>query len=700
MKKLQIISVSLGVLVVLGLPPAVMLTADNPSGPALTPMEQLLASRSTLEGFYKEWESRYVQAGGDRQVRFGLGNSTDLSSEIVQAHGMVKADLIGGSVEVEVEGLEGPADVWLLDNQPGPGRTALPEPGDRMIHLGRLEGGAVSRTTAVLGQEFFKDFELDWVVVSRAGQNPVESRVLLGTRSFFERLHTRTRQSQENVAAARTNLLRPDALLSWLTAPVAEANSSTILVSHGLVSQQVAKGGDLFFRGTFKGNSRTCGTCHPVDNNQTIEPAFIATLPANDPLFVAEPGHPNHVPGLERPALMRGFGLILENVDGGENPTVKFTMRGVPHSLSVATSVTSDGSNPNFLQRTGWSGDGAPPPGTIRMFSLGAVNQHFPKTLNRVNGVDFQFPTDAELDAMEAFMFSVGRLNELTLSAVLLNNAQAESGRQLFLAPANRCNGCHANAGANVASGINFNFNTGVERVPNPAQQVESFPLDGGFGGQGLNAPNFDCDGDNILDCFGNGQFNTTPVIEAADTGPFFHNDVSETIEDAVEFYTTSFFRNSPVGGAGINLTAQQIADIGAFLRVINSGFNLAISIQRNQAALQLENSSGFSESLTGGEDFDNVNGKRATVNALLSLANAEGVDVLEALGNIPTGPIHSDVRGLVNEAISLNNQAIASNASQTRKKLINSALSRFQSAKNLLGTGLNFVMGEGNLMF
>src|SRR5439155_8512230 len=54
------------------------------------------------------------------------------------------------------------------------------------------------------------------------------------------------------------------------------------------LSQLIAKGRDLFFNETFAGNGRTCGTCHPAENNFTIDPAFIATLPKDNPLFVAE----------------------------------------------------------------------------------------------------------------------------------------------------------------------------------------------------------------------------------------------------------------------------------------------------------------------------------------------------------------------------------------------------------------------------
>src|SRR4051812_15744212 len=56
----------------------------------------------------------------------------------------------------------------------------------------------------------------------------------------------------------------------------------------GVVTAQTCVGAELFFRGTFGGNGRTCATCHRVDNNLTIDPAFISTLPSTDPLFVAE----------------------------------------------------------------------------------------------------------------------------------------------------------------------------------------------------------------------------------------------------------------------------------------------------------------------------------------------------------------------------------------------------------------------------
>src|ERR1041385_842883 len=57
----------------------------------------------------------------------------------------------------------------------------------------------------------------------------------------------------------------------------------------GLVSQQICAGADIFFRETFNGNGRTCGTCHPAENNTTVDAPFTSNLNAtkpNDPLFV------------------------------------------------------------------------------------------------------------------------------------------------------------------------------------------------------------------------------------------------------------------------------------------------------------------------------------------------------------------------------------------------------------------------------
>jgi len=332
------------------------------------------------------------------------------------------------------------------------------------------------------------------------------------------------------------------------TTPPPPTDPQQILVEQGRL---------LFFNETFGGNGRTCGSCHREEANFSIDPAFIATLPPNDPLFVAE-FNPALRANFENPRLMREFGLILENLDGFDDLPNKFVMRGVPHTLGLRHSVASPQG-----PRTGWSGDGAPGDGSLRSFATGAVIQHFTKTLNRVAGVDFRLPTDAELDALEAFQLSLGRQQDLTLP-LPLKGVVAKRGQEIFLDDnLGKCNRCHQNAGANAGfgGGGNLNFDTGVENLPDqPARLTgEKVPRDDGFGRPG------------------DGTFNTPPLVEAADTGPFFHNNAIETIEGAVGFYDGESFNNSPAGRAvgGIELDGTQIVEIAAFLRVINALENI-----------------------------------------------------------------------------------------------------------------------------
>jgi cytochrome c553 len=335
----------------------------------------------------------------------------------------------------------------------------------------------------------------------------------------------------------------------------------------------VERGRQIFFNETFGGNGRTCGTCHREEANFSIDPAFIATLPPTDPLFVAE-----FVPALRRnfenPRLMREFGLILENLDGFDDLENRFTMRGVPHTLALRTSVTSPQG-----PRTGWSGDGAPGDGSLRSFATGAVIQHFTRRLDRVAGVDFRLPTDAELDALEAFQLSLGRGQDLALP-LPLKGTVARRGQEIFLDNAlGKCNRCHANAGATANFGAgnigNANFNTGVEDLPDqPARLTgEKVPRDDGLGTPG------------------DGTFNTPPLVEASDTGPFFHDNAIETIEGAVAFYNGAAFNNSVSGRAvgGITLDATQVVEVAAFLRAINALENVRASRANLESAKRLD---------------------------------------------------------------------------------------------------------------
>jgi hypothetical protein len=451
----------------------------------------------------------------------------------------------------------------------------------------------------------------------------------------------------------------------------------------GLVSLEVCVGAGLFFRETFDGNGRTCASCHRAERNFTIDPEFIASLPANDPLFVAEfnPALAN----LERPAQLRASSLILENVDGTEpgGPNVRFVLRSVPHNLSMGISILTPAGDPQPpMHRTGWSGDGAPGQGRLADFTNGAINQHFTRRLNRVPGVDFRVATEAEGQAVARFMIELGRKNEIDLPSTPFSDAGAEQGRQRFLAVG--CNGCHRNAGSNTGGdNENRNFNTGVELARNSA--LAQFPVDGGFGLVPANA-----DGS-----FGDRRFNSTPLIEAADTGPFFHTDttvsgapsnntsVAETIEEATAFYATPAFAQAT--GAALPLSAADITNIGRFLRSINAVFNIQIAIKRVLGARQLGNHFGGSQ--------------MAVQNRVLTLARVEINDALTVLGEAQGGTLSGQAQTLLQQARTFVNSALNSTNHGVRMQAMGDAFNRLDLADSNISANINFNMGSGNLM-
>ena len=112
----------------------------------------------------------------------------------------------------------------------------------------------------------------------------------------------------------------------------------------------VLRGETIFFTETFEGNGRTCGSCHRAEDNFAISPTFIATLPDDDPLFVAE-FDPELANDFENPALMRAHALIVENQDGFDDLANDFNMRGIPHTLALRASIASREGPAHWLGR-------------------------------------------------------------------------------------------------------------------------------------------------------------------------------------------------------------------------------------------------------------------------------------------------------------------------------------------------------------
>lgn len=423
-------------------------------------------------------------------------------------------------------------------------------------------------------------------------------------------------------------------------ATIAHAQEEDPRVTLGLVSPEVMEGSRLFFKETFNGNGRTCGTCHIAEDNLTFEADEAQALPLSDPLFALT------VPGLERLDVLLSNGLILENVDGLDQPPV---FRSTPHTLSLSTSITSRVDVPPGTDTVGWDGRGAPGAGTLRDFATGAVIQHATKSLERRPGIDFRLPTEEELDALLAFQLSLGRLQDIDLGAVRFSDPMAERGRITFQDPGAliiNCARCHNNAGANRLDGSgNQNKDTGVDDL-----RVAGLPHDDGRGFPG------------------DETFSPPPLIEAADTAPFFHTHTVDTIEAAVMFYTTEHFT-----GQRQTFTAVEGAEMAQMLRMLNASLNVQMTLQRLNAARDVE------AAFPGHE----VAGR------LVDLASEEAEDAVA----VTIG--HSDVAPLAQCA---HHTRIAASKDEQRPKRIEKAIHECEQANGSLGTGLEMVLGSGNL--
>jgi cytochrome c peroxidase len=547
------------------------LQACSSASENISTVGQAINAGDDLTEAFNTFQAQVTAARLDTPFRIGYGPHPGLTTESLKGatgfptKGQAALDFDTRRVTATLD--DGPAsgsfDLYFVKNVEGSGKTVAPESTDVIRRVGGFTAStnasdpANRRVLDVTLSETNIKFDFDLIVVTRAGSSPATSRIAVGARTLMEKRLFRSRFGQSAPSVTADCSAGDTSARCQLSSEVES------------LDPLVRRGAQLFFKETFGGNGRTCGSCHRAENNLTIDPQFISTLPASDPLFIAE--FTPALAQLEDSALLRQQGLIRENTDGFDKAAV---LRGVPHTFAMQTLVGANNANfasplspPDHL--TGWGGDGAPGRGTIAEFAFGAIVQHATKDLRRRPGTDFRIPTQAELDALEAFQLFTGRQKFVDATVLTLKDSLAQRGRELFLGfgQGGKCAQCHTDMGAITPFGTapldlsNFNFNTGVQSL------TPNLPVDDGFlsarSETGVFVPS--------------GDFNTPVVIEAADTGPFFHNNVFLSgIEGAVSFYTTPAFQASPLGQIlNIQLTQADINDIGAFLRALNAAENI-----------------------------------------------------------------------------------------------------------------------------
>lgn len=591
-----------------------------------------MADPDALITAYDRYVSGLAAAGGTRFLNIPLTSLRGLASESFNAGGTVTIDLSDGSVVSQVRGL--PAadafDLWLIDNRSGVGQTTFAESQDVLLKVGAYSWTSGQHMLSVtVGSPLISGFFADRAFVVRSGQSPLNFFVLTGSSTTFDRLVRR----QVRFVGEESSALGFDP-----TAPSTRANDFAKLV---------AQGRHVFLNEKFSGNGRTCGTCHVESNNFTIDPKFISTLPNNDPLFVAETDPA--LGALENPKLMRQLGLILVNADGFE-PERNFTLRSVQNVQALANSTvrpdpgfagdfTSNGRNADPPERLGWGNDGAP----LRDFALVAIAQHATRTLIRKSGVDFRLPTDEELDALVAYQLPLGRQEDFDLPRLELKSTQATTGKTLYLDTGDvterghkNCNACHFNGGGTAAFSLNpqvgsprldgnpHGGNIAAPTKVNEIPQALALGLrDGGFGQIFLTLFKSHGNTEDVGPPIGVVQaeeFNSPPVVESADTGPFFHNHTAGDLESSIAFYGTPAFQTGlfSIGRRFIPVAISQdpmdpeVQAIASFLRVLNALENIRSSISVAERAT----------TMTTVED----------ARELAALALAETIDAIEVL--------------------------------------------------------------------
>jgi hypothetical protein len=534
-----------------------------------TPTEDVVALSapvtlgSGLADAFAQFSTDFVNFGFDKVYPIGYGFHPAVSTEaiVVGGHspkGSAHFDFAGGRITATLDDApsSGSFDLWLVKNVAGTGKSIKPESGDILTRIGSFSSSGNSRTLNVAVGTTKVKTDFDMIVVTRGGKDPTVSRISVGERTLMERLFFYKRDGKS---------------LPAITGSTSNDAETT--------DQLIGRGAFVFEKETFGGNGRTCATCHRAERNLTIDTAFIATLPKSDPLFVAETN--TALKDLEDPTLMRTRGLIRENIDGFDAPTTKFVERSVPHTLglTLTTGIENAGGGFPFTppdHRLGWGGDGAPGRSTLHEFVTGAIIQHFTKNLQRRPGTDFRLPTQEEADAIEAFQVFSG--NQKLVTAVAedlgLRDAPAQRGQDIFFGRGN-CTFCHLDLSGLT---INQSFNTNV------AALTPDLPHDDGF----LDT--------SITDNFT--TFNVPPLLQAADTGPFFHNNARDTIENAVAFYISPEFLSAPdFFPVGLD-NQQDIDDVAAFLRSLNAAENIR-QVRKRVQFVKSTRSSGNTAILT-----------------------------------------------------------------------------------------------------
>ena len=247
---------------------------------------------------------------------------------------------------------------------------------------------------------------------------------------------------------------------------------------------------------------------------------------------------------LESPALMRGpstssdfpqgRALILENIDGFGSPPV---FRKSPHMQNLAHSRPF-----GFNDQIGF----------LEEFTVGAVQQHFSRRIERQEGRDLRLPTAEEQRLMTAFLESLDSVPGADVSKFNLGHFARTTAQKRGLASFQgngKCTLCHFGPGAGQRGRPPPRY----QRLEPADQRARAHRRRPPLRAAGLP--------------FGSSsrKIATLSLFNVKNNAPFFHDNSAATLEKVLEFYQSPLFANSP-DGTTISLGAGESQDLIAFL--------------------------------------------------------------------------------------------------------------------------------------
>jgi len=222
---------------------------------------QAVNAGDDLTEAFNTFQAQVSTFGLDSPFQIGFGPHPGLNTESLRgstgfpAKGKAILNFSNNTVSATLDDVPtGTFDLYFVKNVEGSGRTSRPETGDVFFRVGGFTASTnpndppgrrvLNATLSTTNMHF----DIDLVVVTRAGSNPATSRIAVGARTLMEKRLFRGRFGQTAPSVTGDCVAGDTSVRCQLSSEVES------------LDPLVRRGAQLFFKETFAGNGRTCGS--------------------------------------------------------------------------------------------------------------------------------------------------------------------------------------------------------------------------------------------------------------------------------------------------------------------------------------------------------------------------------------------------------------------------------------------------------